>query len=211
MKDIPFFTTEYGVASLMLAEIPYRQEAYIRIQSVCDGAVEELIRECMAFCRAAGAEKIYWSAGDVEGELHTSILEMRGVAWVNQTKLENLFPVTEETIERWRQIFNERMIQVDNAATLTSHDEKRILASGGAYFVHHDGELLGVGWMEDTKLQAIAAVKPGAGERVLHSLMSLVEGESVTLEVASTNEKAIRLYERAGFVKTREIRRWYRA
>ena len=211
MKDIPFFTTDYGVASLMLAEIRYRQEAYIRVQSVHDGAVEDLIRECMAFCRAAGAEKVYWSAGEVEGELHTSIYEMRGVAWVDPAKLANLFPVTEETVTRWRQIFNERMIQVDNAATLTSHDEKRILASGGAYFIHHDGELLGVGWMEDAKLQAIAAVKPGAGERVLHSLMSLVEGETVTLEVASTNEKAIRLYERVGFVKTREIRRWYRA
>ena len=104
MKDIPFFTTDYGVASLMLAEIPYRQEAYIRVQSVHDGAVEDLIRECMAFCRAAGAEKVYWSAGEVEGELHTSIYEMRGVAWVDPAKLENLFPVTEETVTRWRQI-----------------------------------------------------------------------------------------------------------
>lgn len=211
MKDIPFFTTDYGVASLLLAEIPYRQEAYIRVQDVQEGALEELIQECVTFCRTAGAERIYWSAEEEEGELHTSIFEMCGVAWVNQTKLESLFPVTEETMDHWRQIFNERMIQVDNAATLTSYDEKRILESGGAYFVHHDGELLGVGWMEDTKLQAIAAVQPGAGERVLHSLMSLVEGASVTLEVASTNEKAIRLYERYGFVKTREVRRWYRA
>ena len=44
----------------------------------------------------------------------------------------------------------------------------------------------------------------------MHTLMSLDEGGQITLEVASTNERAIRLYERLGFVKTREINRWYR-
>ena len=64
--------------------------------------------------------------------------------------------------------------------------------------------------MEDVKLLAIAAVEKGAGMKVLNTLMSLVEGASVTLEVASTNLPAIRLYERKGFVKTRELGRWYR-
>ena len=44
----------------------------------------------------------------------------------------------------------------------------------------------------------------------MHTLMSLVENGNMTLEVSSTNEKAIRLYEKLGFVKTREIRRWFR-
>ena len=34
MRDFPFFTTEYGVSSLSLKEVPYRQEAYIRIREV---------------------------------------------------------------------------------------------------------------------------------------------------------------------------------
>lgn len=210
MKDIPIFPTEYGVASLMLREIPYRQEAYIRVQDVQPGMIEALVRECVDFCRAAGAERIYWSAGEVEGELHASVYEMQGTAWVDKEKLENLFPVTEETVLQWRQLFNERMVGVDNAATVTSADEKKLIASGGAYFVHHQGELLGIGWLEDKKLLAMAAVKKGAGERVMHTLMSLIEGATMTLEVASTNERAIRLYERLGFVKTKEIRRWYR-
>ena len=33
MRDFPMFTTEYGVASLVLREIPYREEAYITILS----------------------------------------------------------------------------------------------------------------------------------------------------------------------------------
>jgi hypothetical protein len=32
MRDIPMFTTEYGVASLVLKEIPYQAAAYITIQ-----------------------------------------------------------------------------------------------------------------------------------------------------------------------------------
>ena len=118
--------------------------------------------------------------------------------------------MTEATVSRWRGIMNERLRNVDNAATLTAFDEKKIVESGGAYFIHHDGELLGVGWMDDTKLLLLAGVKPGAGERVMHTLMSLVEEADMTIEVASTNERAIRLYERLGFMKIREVLCWYR-
>ena len=50
MRDIPVFTTQYGVASLVLREIPYRQEAYISIQSSLQP--EQLLEECIGFCRA---------------------------------------------------------------------------------------------------------------------------------------------------------------
>ena len=33
MKDFPVFPTSHGAASLTLKEIPYRREAYIKIQS----------------------------------------------------------------------------------------------------------------------------------------------------------------------------------
>lgn len=212
MKDFPVFTTEYGVSSLILRQIPYRREAYIHIQDVQPEGFSEHLRECASFCRMAGAEKVYATGHDrlEHLPLYMSLLEMRGTAWVDGTKLEHLFPVTEQTVDRWRQLMNGRMCGVDQAAVLTAADEQKILASGGAYFVHHDGDLLGLGWMEDTKLLAMAAVKPGAGEQVLHTLMSLVEGADMTLEVASTNERAIRLYEKLGFLKTRELYRWYR-
>lgn len=211
MRDFPFFTTEFGVASLVLKEIPYRQEAYIRVQDVQPGQLRELIEECASFCRMAGAARIY-ATGHEDLEqfpVYTSVLEMRGEAWVDPGKLENLFPVTEQTVARWRQIYNERMKDVDNAGTLEKRDEEKILGSGGAYFVHRKGELLGIGWLDDCKLLAVASVMPGAGERVMHTLMSLVEGASMTLEVASTNERAIRLYEKLGFLKINEISRWF--
>ena len=211
MRDFPVFATDFGVASLILKEIPYREEAYITIQDVQPDGLKELLKECVSFCRMAGAEKIYAKGHDRLNQypLHTAVYEMRGTAWVDKAQLACLFPVTEETVRQWRNIYNEKMRTVDNAGTLEVRDEKWIVESGGAYFVHRDGDLLGIGWLEDTKLLAVASSQRGAGECVMHTLMSLVEGADMTLEVASTNERAIRLYERLGFIKTGELSRWY--
>jgi hypothetical protein len=210
MRDIPVFTTEYGVASLVLREIPYRQEAYISIQSSCQP--KELLEECIGFCRACGAEKIYARNHEFleKYPLHTAILKMRGIARVDECKVENLWPVTEETVSQWRQFMNERLKNVDNAATLDGTSEKEILERGGACFVHKNGELLGGGWLANGELLLIAAAVPGAGERVMHTLMSLQPDEPIELEVASTNTRAIRLYEKLGFVKASELRQWYK-
>ena len=209
MKDFPLFDTEYGIASLVLKEIPYKGIAYIILREVWDA--ERLLAECVSFCRMCGAERIC-AAGDKSLEsypLYTTVLEMRGDATPDRNSIKNLFPVTETTVKTWREIYNEKMRSIDNAATLTAHDERRILGSGGAYFIHEDGTLLGIGWLEDTELLAVAAVKQGAGSAVVHTLMTLVEGAQMHLEVASTNERAIRLYEKMGFIPTKEISRWY--
>lgn len=213
MRDFPFFDTEFGIASLFLKEIPYKNQAYIRIRQVQPGQLEDHLKECVSFCRMCGAEQIY--AADHEGLQawpHAfSLLEMRGTAWVDTERLKNLFPVTEETVGQWRQLHNERLRSVDGSATLTSKDEKQILESGGAYFVHEEGELLGLGWVAEGELKTVASVKKGEGEAVMHTLMSLMEGDQMTLEVASTNERAIQLYEKLGFIKTTIRTSWYRA
>ena len=63
--------------------------------------------------------------------------------------------------------------------------------------------------LEEETLLAVASVKPGAGERILHTLMSLIEGRPMILEVASTNTRALRLYEKLGFLPVAEVSRWY--
>lgn len=210
MKDFPMFDTEFGIASLVLKEIPYRGIAYIILREVWDA--EKLLAECASFCRMCGAEVICASGHETleAYPLYTSVLEMRGDAAADASALKSLFPVTEATVTKWRNVYNEKMRRIDNAATMTAFDEKRILESGGAYFVHDNGELLGIGWLEDTELLAIAAAKPGAGRTVLNTLMSLIEGAQMKLEVASTNVQAIRLYEKMGFIPTKEISRWYK-
>lgn len=212
MRDFPIFTTEYGVSSLVLKEIPYKNTAYIHIRDVQEAYFAEHLAECVSFCRMCGAETVF-AAGNEKLErypLYTAVLQMQGQVLPDPEKEKCLFPVTEESVGRWRDIYNKKMRSVDNTATLEARDEKRIISSGGAYFVHDEGRLLGIGWLEGTKLLAVAAVEKGAGDVVMHTLMRLVEGEDMILEVASTNDRAIRLYEKLGFFATAEIVRWYR-
>ena len=210
MKDIPMFDTETGVSTLVLKEIPYRQTAYIRIHSVQPGGLEEHLKECAAFCRMCGAERICATGHEeLEGRpLSCAVMTMARLTpdWEPPA---HIFPVTDATVRRWREICNERMAQVDNAATLTARDEKDILDSRGAYFIHDSGALLGIGWLREGEVLAVASCVPGAGERVLRTLLTAAGEDRVTLDVASTNSRAIRLYERLGFVAIGERSRWY--
>ena len=204
------FTTEYGVASLVLKEVPYRQEAYIVIQS--SEEPEKLLEECVSFCRMVGAERIYARGHEYVERylLHCAICEMRGEIPVKEELVRNLWPVTPENITAWRSLLNEKLQTVDNAGTLERAGEQEILGSGGAYFVHDSGKLLGAGWIVEDELKLIAVSQPGAGEQVLHTLLSAVPQQALRLQVASTNIRAIRFYERMGFVKTAELSRWYK-
>lgn len=210
MKDFPVFPTEHGAASLILKEIPYKKEAYIKIHSTQEP--ELLLKECVSFCTACGGEKIY-AAGDASLEtypLHTTVYEMQGTIFLSEEEIPSMFPVTEPTVRKWRELYNRKMKGIDNAATLEERDEERIVSSGGAYFIHNRGDLLGLGWLEENRLSAIASFKPGAGEWVLKGMQSIIPQQTITLEVASTNEKAVRLYQRMGFLRTKELSKWYR-
>ena len=209
MRDFPIFTTDYGVSTLILREIPYREEAYIRVQDVQPGFEEEHLRECVSFCRMAGAEKIYGTGKGMEGyPAFMDVVQMRGTIRPDPEMQECLFPVTEATVSQWRKLYNEAMRTVDNARTLESRDEKLLTEKAGAYFIHKNGELLGIGWLEDHKILAVASAVKGAGMRIVHTLLSSVDGEDVELEVASTNGRAIALYEKLGLVKTKVLEHW---
>ncbi|MDO5400852.1 MAG: GNAT family N-acetyltransferase [Eubacteriales bacterium] len=212
MRDFPFFTTEYGVASLILKEIPYRKTAFLHVRDVQPGGLEDHLNQCISFCRMAGAERVYATGheGLTAWPLDCVTLEMRGPARPDRDKIACLFPVTEATAGQFRSVYNRLMAPVPHAATLENRDEQRIAEALGTYFIHRDGRLLGIGWMEDTKLLAVAAEQQGSGEILMHTLMSLVEGADIILEVSSTNERAIGLYEKMGFLKTKELTRWYR-
>ena len=209
MRDFPVFTTENGVASLVLREIPYQGAAYITVQDT--QSPRELLAECVDFCEMAGAAKIYATGHKyLEGyPVYTSVVKMQRPREGLVETDAALFPVTEKTVEDWRSLYNDRMQAVSNASTMTREDGKQLLAKGGGYFIHKDGELLGIGIAREDKIEAIAALKQGAGETVLLSLCSALFSENVVLEVASNNVHAIRLYERLGFLKTQELRTWY--
>ena len=210
MKDFPVFPTEHGAASLVLREIPYRREAFVHIRSTREPVL--LLQECVAFCVACGAERVYATGHEnlQQYPLYTRIYRMAGqVHLQEEAEVPAMFPVTAQTAAQWRKLYNQRMANVDNAATLEQKDEERLI-TGGAYFVHRAGELLGIGWLEGNTLLAMASLQPGAGEAVCRAMQSLLPGQPMTLEVASTNRRAISLYQRMGLLKVEELSCWYR-
>ncbi len=209
MKDIPLFTTEYGIASLVLQEVPYTGQAYIRVQTSSN--ITGLIDESVGFCRAVGAQSIYATGDGLEHyPMHTRVLEMQCQKCSIPESRAYLFPVTEQTLESWREIYNQAMVSVDNAAWMSQGGARELLRAGDGYFIHQDGKLLGIGKASAGRIHAVAAVEKGCGEEIMRALCSILQEKVVTLEIAQTNERAMRLYERMGFVTTREISCWYR-
>lgn len=210
MRDFPVFTTQNGVASIALREVPYKGEAYITLRDTL--APEKLLTECVDFCKIAGADKIYATGHAVleKYPLYTAVVKMQQLRQSLPEGDGCLFPVTEQTAEQWRSIYNEKMKPVPNASTMTREDMKEHILRGDAYFVHKNEQLMGIGIAQGERIDAIAACEPGAGETVLLTLCNAMFSEMVTVEVASTNVPAIRLYGRLGFQKTAEVSRWYK-
>ncbi len=209
MRDIPVFTTEFGVASLTLKEIPYKKEAFIKFQDTLDP--ELLLEECFDFCRCAGAEKVFASGHDFlkKYPLYTSVIQMQCDRQSLKDTDAALFPVQKETLEEFRSIYNDRMQNVPNASYMTSRDAEAFLKEGNCYFVHRRGELLGIGIASGNEIRVVATVERGSGEDIVLALNHCLSGDTVTVETASTNMPAVALYERLGFTATKEISRWY--
>ena len=208
MRDFPVFDTQYGVASLTLREIPYRKRVYIKILDTLEP--EKLLLECRSFCTAVGAEEIFASGHKIleKYPLHATIVRME----CDRDKL--LFgdavavAVTEETAERWRQIYNEKMENVPNAAFMDEAQVKKLPKSG--YFIYKGDTMIGIGKIGDNIIEAVASLQSGAGGEVVSALAKCMFGQSVSLEVATQNTPAIALYERLGFAVTGEISSWYK-
>ena len=210
MRDIPVFTTENGVASLIFKEIPYTQTAYVRLQSTLEP--KAFCDECVEFCRAVGAQMIYATGHEYleKYPFHTAIWEMaRSLEGLEDTDAA-IFPVTEKTLERWREIYNEAMKDVPNASYMTQAEAQALLRTGDGYFVHRDGQLLGIGKAAGERLDAVVSCIPGAGRTVMLALAHALTGERITLQVASANIRAVKLYEKMGFIPVSEVSKWYK-
>lgn len=210
MRNIPFFDTQFGVASLVLKEIPYSARAYITVQSALD--LDKLLQECVSFCRMVGAEEIYAKGHD---DLQSYPVWMQ----LLQMQIDHpdfgdtsafLEPVTGETLNRWTEIYNDKMRRVDNASYMTQRNAKEMLTRGDAYFIYKNGQFLGIVLASDGELSALASCVPGGGTEGLRALAKTFGWESIRLEVASTNYKAINLYKSLGFAEKSTISTWYK-
>ena len=209
MKDFPVFTTENGVASLVVREIPYKGIAFVTLQDTQQPM--KLLAECVEFCRAVGAQKIFATGHIVLQDYPqtVSVVQMRCARSTLGETDAALFSVTEKTIDRFREVYNEKMANIPVASTMTIADAQKLLKRGAGYFVHRGEDLLGIGIIADDTIEAIAGTRKGVGADVMRALCSGIYSDFVVLEVASTNTPAIRLYEKLGFYKAAEVISWY--
>lgn len=210
MRDFPVFTTENGVGSIVLKEIPYRGVAYVTIRD--SSFPTDFLQECVEFCRMAGAEHVYASGHSIleSYTLHTAVIRM-SASWHLLPETDAcLFPVTEATLSQWCEIYNRKMKDVDNAAYMSQKAAKEMLERGDGYYIHRDGNLLGIGIASDNRIDCVASVAKSAGREIVAALSHALMSDQIILEVASTNSRAIALYEALGFIPVTEVSRWYK-
>lgn len=208
MRDIPVFDTEFGVGSLALREVSYRQEAYITVGAASDG--QRFLEEAAAFCVAVGTEAVYATGHEAAEQypLYNTVLLLAAGRDDLEKSNACLFPVTEETAAQWKKLYNEKFRKVPNAATITDRDMQELMRA--CYFVHRGRELIGIGKADGDRIGAIASFVPGGGRDVVLALAHVLPSDRVTIEVASANPKAYKLYESLGFIKIQERIKWYK-
>lgn len=208
MRNIPDFTCEYGVATLILRELHQTGRAYCIARWVRPGLEEGLAEECGRFCRMAQARESFISGLELDGEPAFRILRMTGPR--PPAGDAHLWPLLPENWESYRNIYNQAMAPVHGARMLGDADRDRLLSQGGCHFVHRDSRLLGLGQVEDNCLSAIVSHIPGQGAAVAGALLSISQAEVTALQVADTNRRAMALYERLGFTVTGVAETWWR-
>jgi len=209
VQDIPLFNTENGIASLRLKEIPFFQTAYITIQSTLEE--RKLLDDCVGLCKAAGAERIYATClKKAEYGDPINIIRMARDLSSQEETDAMLFPVQQETLPLWREIYNQKMRSVTGAAYMNDAMARQLLAEKSGYFVHRNRELIGIGTACDDKITVVASVQKGAGKDVVNALLSALTNDRAIIEVAADNLKAIELYSSLGFVATGIVTSWYK-
>lgn len=209
MKDLPMFTTEYGIASLILREVPYQQTAYIRLQS--SDEPEKLLRECVKFCRMVDARKILVKEYvGIDYPFYTAIWRMVCARDTLGDTDAALWPVQKETASAFQKIYNDKVSHIPNAAWMDETDKRNMLNTGEGYFIHRGEQLIGIGRVLGGEIRFLASLQPGAGADVVRALAHATAEDTITVEVASANLKAVKLYENLGFIKNAELSRWYR-
>lgn len=216
MKNIPLFTSAYGVATLILREISWSGSAYVLIRSVWNDQISELLEECRGFCRAVGAEAIYaaWELEELPGE---HAYDMIGMACPKSAlpaprQTVELEQVTPETAEEYLRIYNQCFRAVPSAASYDRKSLEPLYGEDLTWLAKVNGQYAAVAEISKEGLEGIGVLPEyrGIGYDLAATVLQMVPNPVVRLKVASTNARALRLYERMGFAAETVVRRWYR-
>lgn len=216
MKNIPMFTSSYGLATLILKEIAWNGRAYVLVRSVWNDQTAALLDECRSFCRAVGAEEIYasWDAEELPAEHAWDMIDMAcpksALPAPRQTvELEQAAP---ETAEDYLRIYNQCFRDVPAAASYDRKSLEPLYGEELIWLAKVRGQYAAVAEISKEGLEGIAVLPEfrGLGYDLAAAVLRMVPSTEVRLKVASTNVRARRLYDRLGFAETGISRRWYR-
>ena len=195
MKDIPIFTGENGVATLILREIPHQQRAYVMLRTVW--RLQPFLAECRDFCRMAGAESVYVTGQeDLSNLPFVHAMERWTCRRADLPPLAEpveLTPLDDGNRETFRTIYNRLFAQIPNAATCTPQEVERIQREERAALAVVDGQAAGLAQWTDGRLEAIG-VEPefrGLGYRLALTVLHRMTTETVELQVSSANQRAV--------------------
>ena len=215
MKNIPMFTGQHGMATLVFRELSFSGCAYVLVRAVWNGEVAAFLEECRGFCRAVGAEKIYacWEDGQLPGEPAYEVLglirEKEGLPLpLREVELEVLCP---ENGQAYLDIYNTCFRSVPGAASYDKQDLQRLYGQECAFLAKVDGRYAAVAEISKEGLESVAVLPEfrGLGCDLSLTVLPMVPNRTLRLKVASTNERALRLYRRLGFAPECVRNRWY--
>ncbi len=216
MRNIPDFTCEYGAAQLILEDIDRNRKAYCLILWAVEGQLPQLLEECARFCSMVGAEQTFallprnlHPEADFPYATAFRVVEMEVSRAALGSSDCTLLPLLPENAGAYVAQYNAAMAQVEGARRLREKEIPRLLDRGGCWFVQREGQLVGLGQVEEDQILALAALVPGAGEAVVKALAVPTVGDVVRLSVADTNARAMKLYARLGFTTTKVLETWW--
>jgi len=214
MKDIPVFTGAHGIATIVLKEIPWSGCGYVIVRSVWDDAAA-FLQECLSFCRACGAEQVYasWALAELPAPHAYDMVELQmKKSELPQGESLEIQELTKENSAEFLAVYNRCFQAVPNAASYSQKDTVRLLGEETAYLVFRDGVCAAIAEISREGLEAVAVLPEyrGLGYDLTRTVLEKVPSMTLKLKTASTNERALRLYERLGFQQTAVLSRWWK-
>lgn len=215
MKNIPVFTSAYGIATLILREIPWSGSAYVLVRSVWNDQTAALLEECRGFCRAVGAQAVFaaYDTEELPAEHAYDMIRMcRPKAGLPLPETLELVPLTPENSDAYLEIYNCCFKTVPSAASYDRSSLEPLYGEDLAWLARKNGSFAGVAEISKEGLEGIAVLPEfrGLGRELALAVLHMVPSPVLRLKVASTNDRAIALYERLGFQVEGLEKRWYR-
>lgn len=216
MQNIPIFTAEHGLASLILREIPYSGRAYVMVRSVWKGRTQALLEECRQFCCAAGAQEVFasWDLEDLPARHAYDVLELSRPREGLPLPAEPVEPepLSEANAAEYLDIYNRCFRGLPGAASYGREDMRRLMGKNLAFLAKRRGRYAAVAELGAGRLAGVAVLPEfhGLGHDWALTVLARLETPELTLRVASTNARALALYRRLDFGGDRTVSRWWR-